>query len=494
MTFINKNIFPDIVLPDGRSASIRSNHKYFRINDSNCEGKPECRLDFWFQIGTNFHLYYASTKTDVNVLGAISIQKITKVDIAQKPAEDECGDAYCFTVQDTVDISWKLCSASYTEMISWVCSIKSVMGVEDPICSSSQLNSNVKVIIERIQQPIIMIPLPSRECNENWNYNKNGEDWECDCSEGFEQSPIDLPKPELAIDSPVKPMFNFFAVPLINQETTIDQELIKNEELSIKYHKNAIKILHSNMGKAVTIDGAVFFAEEVVFHTPSEHTIDGKRYDMEIQIIFYGQTKGDISKQVMLCFLVEQYPGNLNMFIDDIDIYDLPDNIYREKKLLKDLFIPKLLFDKETIDVYLKPFSFYTYQGSLTAPPCSERTIVYVVSDPIRISTTALRLFQEALRIPALQSETEIIVENRIPQSNRSTQNRNERPIFYYNHIKYCGPDPQVEKPKPEGHYEKVNRSITHYFYVNGEQPSGLPGSFVVTEKEADGNANKAQS
>ena len=50
------------------------------------------------------------------------------------------------------------------------------------------------------------------------------------------------------------------------------------------------------MGKIVTLDGAIYVAEEIVFHTPSEHTIQGKRFPLEVQIIHYGQSKGDIAK------------------------------------------------------------------------------------------------------------------------------------------------------------------------------------------------------
>lgn len=39
-----------------------------------------------------------------------------------------------------------------------------------------------------------MFPLPSPFCNENWNYNENGKDWNCKCSEGLEQSPINIEK------------------------------------------------------------------------------------------------------------------------------------------------------------------------------------------------------------------------------------------------------------------------------------------------------------
>jgi len=59
--------------------------------------------------------------------------------------------------------------------------------------------------------------------------------------------------------------------------------------------------------------------------------------------------------------------------------------------------------------------------------------------------------------------------------------------FFFYDHVLYCGPDPPKKVMKPKGHYEKVMKEATQFFYVNGEHPSGLPGSFVVSEKEAKG-------
>ena len=132
----------------------------------------------------------------------------------------------------------------------------------------------------------------------------------------------------------------------------------------------------------------------------------------------------------------------------------------------------------------MRPFDFYTYQGSITFPPCTERTIVYVAAKPIQIGSTALQLFQEALRIPDIITQTgDVIVSNHVPENNRSIQPVNGRPIFYY---KSC----EIIKKKvvvPSGHYEKIIKEATKYFYVNGEDPSGLPGAFVVSKKEALG-------
>ena len=35
------------------------------------------------------------------------------------------------------------------------------------------------------------------------------------------------------------------------------------------------------------------------------------------------------------------------------------------------------------------------------------------------------------------------------------------------------------------GHYEKVEEKNMKYFYVNNNSPSGIPGSFTVSEAEA---------
>ena len=51
--------------------------------------------------------------------------------------------------------------------------------------------------------------------------------------------------------------------------------------------------------------------------------------------------------------------------------------------------------------------------------------------------------------------------------------------------LKCCGIEVKEIKPKPKGHYERVERKIANYFWVSGKKPSGMPGSFVVSENEA---------
>ncbi len=83
----------------------------------------------------------------------------------------------------------------------------------------------ILVIDDKVIEPIILIPLPSKQCNEGWTYLNNGKDWSCSCSEGLDQSPIDLPDPRNAISSPVMPLFKYEEVSAKSKITTLDGEL-----------------------------------------------------------------------------------------------------------------------------------------------------------------------------------------------------------------------------------------------------------------------------
>ena len=304
------------------------------------------------------------------------------------------------------------------------------------------------------------------------------------------QSPIDLPSRKKAIKSPVKPVFNYELVEASTVDHTPDGQVKTHNHLKLENKDHSIQINHENMGSLITLDGAVYQAKKIVFHTPAEHTIAGKRYDMEMQIIHYGQTKGDIAKQVVLSFLFEKTPGVYNKFLDDLDFFSLPSPIgNKERDLDSSIYIPKIFYDTEDSDIpIMNDFSFYSYDGSLTMPPCTERTINYVAEQPIPIGSTALKLFEEALRIPDIMStKGDIIVSDILPINNRTTQPLNGRNVFFYkkqNDFKLRTP---IKAQKIDSHYEKVIKKTNNYYYVNNDQPSGLPGALVVSKSEATG-------
>jgi carbonic anhydrase len=493
--------YPHITLPNDTEVKVKCNKDYFRINESyspaNTSGNtPPSKLFFWFRLNGK-NLYYAHTKTEMNVLGNISFRNVVG------SLKSHGYDNKCFKIKDREQRKWTLCAESYKIKAQWICAIKTMLGYtkvkeckkENQVSGGANI-SKTTVITRKVTEPIILIPLASKKCNEGWDYLNKGQDWNCECQEGKEQSPINLPPKDKAILSPIKPIFEFTEVQAKQEVTSAEGQHETNKYLTIKNKHNTLRIKHKYFGKTVTLDGAIYTAEEIVFHTPSEHQINGKHFEMEMQVIHYGKTRGDIAKQLVLSFLFKKHPGVYNKFIDDLDFFNLPNTVTKKRAILNSLFIPKIFYNTDFEDVaVMKPFSFYTYQGSLTAPPCSERTIHYVAAEPIKIGSSALELFQEAIRVPDMINDRtgDVIVSGLLPENNRAVQKLNGRAVFYFDKNKFCGKDKDLGlnsggKGKKRGHYEKVLKKITDYYYVNGEKPSGLPGSYVVSSKEANGN------
>jgi len=267
--------------------------------------------------------------------------------------------------------------------------------------------------------------------------------------------------------------------------------LKKGENIKIRYFNGSIRIYHPNLGKIVTLDGSTYIAQEIIFHSPAEHMINGRRFDFEVQIIHNGVTSGDIAKKAILSILFKKKAGFYNKFLDKLDLFNLPNPNEPAHDINENLYIPFLFKNAKDKDVpIMNPFSFYTYQGSISEPPCSERTILYIASKPRYLSSTTIELFKEALKQPDMvDDEGNMIVNNFEPTNFRNIQPLNGRAVFHYDLSKFCGiTDLKKHKPKRLGHYEKKITKIKNYFFVNGVKPSGIPGALLVSRKEAKAN------
>jgi carbonic anhydrase len=387
----------------------------FLINPAYKEGAdPQIKNDlmFFFRFKNEF-IYYANKKDTMSIIDSFKIISIRNSDLINFKVSNS---DTCFEIIDRKSWTWTLCSSDIDLKKKWLCSLEKFYKQNmDTICGLTNINneifnSNRTNLITNSTKPIkqiFIIPKESPKCNANWNYQKNGSDWECTCSEGLNQSPINLPIPNKKITTKIKPMFLYDIIQPIAKENSIDGVLKENEPIKIFNRDGLLRILHNNLGKIILADGGVYHGEEIIFHTPAEHTINGKSFDLEVQIIHYGVSKGDIAKQVTLSFLFYVKPGVFNNFLDKIDVYNLPNEIDEFKDLNSILNIPSIFYsniknnpfpDNDTIP--MKDFSFYQYEGSLTSPPCTERTTVIVAAEPLPISNTFVELFKEAIRKP----------------------------------------------------------------------------------------------
>jgi carbonic anhydrase len=483
--FRNAEKFPTITLPDYSTKKIKITNENFRINESYDSTKtgpenPPDELYFYFRISDK-NIYYSADKSSLQVIGSIALKRLVGVTPDRKPTST------CFEVSDQDNNQWKLCSETREVRQKWVCLIQKILGVDDETCKEGPAgpDSNIIVQDDKVLDPVILIPLPSEECNEGWTYKSKGTDWECECKDGKTQSPIDI-NTNLVSRNKIKPVFKY-------NELVVDLKAGEASPYKIEYDKGALKIKNFNAGKVITLDGNVFTAREIIFHTPSQHKIDGRNFDMEVEIIHEGETPEVVANHLILNILFEKKPGVYNKFFDQLDFFNLPNPMFKQKDIKNTLNLNTILYNLDDSEYPLwKDFSLFTYEGSLTKPPCTERTIQYVMAKPMYVGNTTIELFKEGIRVPDTMDENgNVVINSSQPENYRDVQPINGRKVYYYDYIEqvvFSG----EPKPKEEviGHYEKLTKKMTNYYHVSSEKPSGLPGSFVVSEKEALGHSS----
>ncbi|XP_038627773.1 receptor-type tyrosine-protein phosphatase gamma isoform X2 [Tachyglossus aculeatus] len=142
-----------------------------------------------------------------------------------------------------------------------------------------------------------------------------------------------------------------------------------------------------------------FKAEKIEFHwgqnngsTGSEHSIDGRRYPVEMQIYFYNpddfdsfQTAVSENRIIGAMAVFFQVSPRDNPALDPI-IHGLKGVVHHEKETFLDPFVLRDLLPTSL-------GSYYRYTGSLTTPPCSEIVEWIVFRRPVPISFHQLEAF-----------------------------------------------------------------------------------------------------
>merc|ERR1712032_1447159 len=80
------------------------------------------------------------------------------------------------------------------------------------------------------------------------------------------------------------------------------------------------------------------------------------------------------------------------------------------------------------------------------------------------------------------------LIDDGLVENYRNLQNRNYRNVFFFDSRKYCKEshiNNIIDNKKVGTHVEKVKRKTDIFVFVPGEQPSGIPGSFLVSKDEA---------
>jgi carbonic anhydrase len=183
------------------------------------------------------------------------------------------------------------------------------------------------------------------------------------CQNGHHQSPIDIRNPRKADLPPIQ--FDYKPSPLhiIDNGHTVMINYGPGSSISIGEEKYALKQFH--------------------FHRPSEEKINGEGYEMVVHLVHANQA----GKLAVVAVLLQR--GEDNPLVREL-WKDLPKKKEKEEDL-----------DSVQIEVAgLLPTDrgYYTFQGSLTTPPCSEDVRWFVLKHPVTVSAAEIEQFSQLYR------------------------------------------------------------------------------------------------
>ncbi len=204
----------------------------------------------------------------------------------------------------------------------------------------------------------------------SWKYvgSKGPEHWGdlsedfISCKVGRNQSPIDIDKTITVSPKKLKTFQRFPAVNIVNNGHTVQADF--------------------KAGNIMVVDTVMYEMKHVAFHTPSENTIKGKSFPLEAHFL-HTDAKGN---SAILAVMFEE--GAENKALAKL-WQQMPKTKVQPKKLSTKVLASDLTPRDKT---------YYRYNGSLTAPPCTEGVTWIVMKSAMTASKSQIAAFKKVMR------------------------------------------------------------------------------------------------
>jgi len=178
------------------------------------------------------------------------------------------------------------------------------------------------------------------------------------CSAGHAQSPIDIRYTKLAKLPPLVFEYSPVTLQIIDNGHTIQVNYAVGSALEVGYQTYRLNQFH--------------------FHHPSEERIDGKDFDLVAHFV-HEDGNGHIAVVAVLFTT-----GRANAVLDTI-LRNIPTLKYAT------VDVPSVTLNAR--DLLPSDLGYYTVQGSLTTPPCTEGVSWYILKKQLTLSADQLATF-----------------------------------------------------------------------------------------------------
>ncbi|XP_078047012.1 putative carbonic anhydrase 3 [Augochlora pura] len=219
--------------------------------------------------------------------------------------------------------------------------------------------------------------------SSDWGYwgDHDPAHWPGLCATGKQQSPIDISSKSLVRK-------DFCELTFRNYEDTYNADIVNNGH-SVQLNFDRRPMFLSGGGLPST-----YVLEQIHFHWPAEHTVNGERDALEVHFVHYelsylnvaqaSQHKDGIVVVATLYELSEKTNKDIINILKAVyasPAYD-PDAKPETAKVVPSSLLPK------------NHSTFYRYNGSLTTPDCLESVTWVIFTEKLTLSKTQLGVFK----------------------------------------------------------------------------------------------------
>jgi carbonic anhydrase len=143
--------------------------------------------------------------------------------------------------------------------------------------------------------------------------------------------------------------------------------------------------IHVKPGSYITVNGVRYDLQQFHFHHPSEEAVNGKLTDMSAHLVH----KSADGKLAVVAVRLSEDRGDANAVLASLWEH-LPATPGKSEEVT-DMISPAGLLPSD--------HGYWTYEGSLTTPPCSEGVRWFVLEQTISISRSQLQAFAKFYKI-----------------------------------------------------------------------------------------------
>ena len=179
------------------------------------------------------------------------------------------------------------------------------------------------------------------------------------CADGSAQSPIDIRH--------------------ASQLDLVDIDFQYGESVNSIFNNGHTIQVNIAPGSFIVYNGISYDLLQFHFHAPSEHSIDGLLAPMEIHFVHKDRNSGALAVVGVMLYEGEAANESWAAVFDD-----MPAEAGGSAALAEAVSL---------VDLLPEARSFYTYQGSLTTPPCSEIVRWLVLDEAVLVSAAQIEAF-----------------------------------------------------------------------------------------------------